>query len=55
MLLLDPYKIPTGVSLAVVAALLTVAVTASWIRTRTAPVTTGAALADTAAGPSTRD
>lgn len=55
MLLLDLYKIPTGVSLAVVAALLTVAVTASWIRTRTAPVTTGAALADTAAGPSTRD
>ncbi len=35
MLLLDLYKIPTGVSLAVVAAILTVAVTASWRRTRT--------------------
>ncbi|MFY9920869.1 MAG: TerC family protein [Mycobacterium sp.] len=34
MLLLDVYKIPTAVSLAVVIALLTVAVTASWIRTR---------------------
>lgn len=34
MLLLEVYKIPTGVSLAVVVAILTVAVTASWIRTR---------------------
>jgi len=34
MLLLEIYKIPTGVSLGVVIALLTVAVTASWIRTR---------------------
>jgi tellurite resistance protein TerC len=34
MLLLEIYKIPTGVSLAVVVAILTVAVTASWIRTR---------------------
>ena len=34
MLLLDLYKIPTGVSLAVVAAILAVAVTASWRRTR---------------------
>ncbi|AEV73105.1 integral membrane protein, TerC family [Mycolicibacterium rhodesiae NBB3] len=34
MLLLEIYKIPTGVSLAVVVALLTGAVTASWIRTR---------------------
>lgn len=38
MLLLDVYKVPTVASLAVVIALLTVAVTASWIRTRsTAP------------------
>lgn len=38
MLLLDVYKVPTAASLAVVIALLTVAVTASWIRTRpTAP------------------
>lgn len=36
MLLLDLYKVPTGVSLAVVIALLTVAVAASWIRTRPA-------------------
>ncbi|MFI7680933.1 TerC family protein [Actinophytocola sp. NPDC049390] len=34
ILLLDLYKIPTWFSLAVVAALLTVAVTASWLRTR---------------------
>ncbi|MDG5483377.1 TerC family protein [Mycolicibacterium gadium] len=34
MLLLEVYKIPTGISLAVVVAILTVAVTASWIRTR---------------------
>ncbi len=34
MLLLEVYKIPTGLSLAVVAAILAVAVTASWIRTR---------------------
>ncbi|WP_308192787.1 TerC family protein [Mycolicibacterium lacusdiani] len=34
MLLLEVYKIPTGISLAVVIALLTVAVTASWMRTR---------------------
>lgn len=34
MLLLDLYKVPTAASLAVVVALLTVAVTASWIRTR---------------------
>ena len=34
MLLLEVYKIPTGISLAVVIAVLTVAVTASWIRTR---------------------
>jgi tellurite resistance protein TerC len=45
MLLLDLYKIPTGLSLAVVAVLLTVAVTASWLRTRTT--------AQAAAGPST--
>ncbi len=38
MLLLDVYKVPTAASLAVVIALLTAAVTASWIRTRpTAP------------------
>jgi len=35
MLLLDLYKIPTGFSLAVVALILAVAVTASWLRTRT--------------------
>lgn len=34
MLLLEVYKIPTGISLAVVIAVLTVAVTASWMRTR---------------------
>ncbi|MCP9270890.1 TerC family protein [Mycolicibacterium arenosum] len=34
MLLLEVYKIPTGISLGVVIALLAVAVTASWIRTR---------------------
>jgi tellurite resistance protein TerC len=34
MLLLEVYKIPTGISLAVVLAVLAVAVTASWIRTR---------------------
>ncbi|MCX2951508.1 TerC family protein [Lentzea sp. NEAU-D7] len=38
MLLLDLYKIPTWFSLGVVAALLAVAVTASWIRTRTTSV-----------------
>ncbi|HEX6345929.1 TerC family protein [Umezawaea sp.] len=37
MLLLDLCKIPTGLSLAVVAATLAIAVTTSWIRTRTAP------------------
>ena len=43
MLLLDLYKIPTGLSLAVVAAILAVAVTASWIHTRaTSVVATGA-------------
>ncbi|GAA0232630.1 TerC family protein [Saccharothrix mutabilis subsp. mutabilis] len=47
MLLLDLYKIPTGLSLAVVAVLLAVAVTASWIRTRTAPAT-GAPAAEAA-------
>jgi len=46
MLLLEIYKIPTGLSLAVVALLLAVAVTASWIRTRTR--TTPAATAVTA-------
>ena len=40
MLLLEVYKIPTGISLAVVIALLTAAVAASWIRTRRTPVTT---------------
>jgi len=40
MLLLEVYKIPTGTSLAVVIALLTAAVAASWIRTRRTPVTT---------------
>jgi tellurite resistance protein TerC len=35
MLLLDLYKIPTGLSLAVVAVLLTGTVVASWLRTRT--------------------
>jgi len=34
MLLLEIYKIPTGISLAVVVALLAIAITASWIRTR---------------------
>ncbi|AVH20127.1 MULTISPECIES: TerC family protein [Nocardia] len=48
MLLLDLYKIPTGLSLAVVAVLLTVAVTASWLRTRTNPAT--ATTADSPAG-----
>ncbi|USX54401.1 TerC family protein [Lentzea sp. HUAS12] len=43
MLLLDLYKIPTWFSLAVVAVLLAVAVTASWIRTRTTTATTGSA------------
>ena len=38
MLLLDLYKIPTALSLAVVAVILTVAVTASWLRTRTTAV-----------------
>lgn len=37
MLLLEIYKIPTGISLAVVIALLAVAVTASWMRTRNQP------------------
>ncbi|SES37153.1 TerC family protein [Lentzea albida] len=40
MLLLDIFKIPTGVSLAVVATVLVTAVTASWLRTRTANTTT---------------
>jgi tellurite resistance protein TerC len=43
MLLLDIYKIPTGLSLAVVALLLAIAVTASWIRTRATPATRGSA------------
>jgi tellurite resistance protein TerC len=47
MLLLDLYKIPTGVSLAVVAVVLMVAVTASWIRTRATSVDATA----TSAGP----
>ncbi|MFC7675640.1 TerC family protein [Mycolicibacterium sp. GCM10028919] len=34
MLLLEVYKIPTGISLGVVVAMLTIAVTASWMRTR---------------------
>jgi tellurite resistance protein TerC len=50
MLLLDLYKIPTWFSLAVVALLLAVAVTASWIRTRTTPATPAAASADSLAG-----
>jgi tellurite resistance protein TerC len=41
MLLLEVYKIPTGVSLAVVGVLLTVAVGASWMRTRTTPAEPG--------------
>ncbi|WP_329792165.1 TerC family protein [Lentzea sp. DG1S-22] len=39
MLLLELYKIPTGISLAVVATVLATAVTASWLRTRTANAT----------------
>ncbi|WP_280227323.1 TerC family protein [Nocardia farcinica] len=39
MLLLEIYKIPTTASLAVVIAILAVAVTASWMRTRTSPAT----------------
>lgn len=49
MLLLEIYKIPTGLSLAVVAALLAVAVTASWIRTRTTTASAGPGPAHAAA------
>ncbi len=50
MLLLDVYKIPTGLSLAVVAALLAASVTASWVHTRATPAAATAARDDEGGG-----